>query len=369
MNTHRAVTAPAGPAARNVRTGAPQSRTTAVPADPVRELMHRHRELCERAVDPLEIAAGLEAYGVTDRTAARFRHRDVFALAEELFARVPRADGNGMGTAPDHLADASHARWSGGPCRARVRTSRAVLGVLLLPLLPGLLCATALGLFELAQVRRAGVPVTIPLGVAAAIAVGAAVRLVLRRVVSAVPTVLLTLATCWLTGCALFGDALLDALLGGPDGSGVRAAGAARAGTATVLSLACAVAPAAWCARWFAARARLRLKRSRSLDEFAARTRPLVAAAVALFIAALLGLQFAVGAVARSGAPLPVGTALGVLLFTALLLTAHGFGGAAGIGLGAACAMEALALVAALAVRLPGAGAYERPVHAALTAV
>ncbi|NED15731.1 hypothetical protein G3I33_30205, partial [Streptomyces sp. SID9124] len=31
-------------------------------ADPVRALMHRHRELCERAVDPLEIAAGLEAH-------------------------------------------------------------------------------------------------------------------------------------------------------------------------------------------------------------------------------------------------------------------------------------------------------------------
>ena len=52
------------------------------PADPVKALMHRHRDLCERAVDPLEIAAGLEAHGVTDRTAARFRHRDVFALAE-----------------------------------------------------------------------------------------------------------------------------------------------------------------------------------------------------------------------------------------------------------------------------------------------
>ncbi|MZE55083.1 hypothetical protein GTY86_28170, partial [Streptomyces sp. SID5770] len=52
--------------------------------------MHRHRELCERAVDPLEVAAGLEAQGFTDRTAARYRHRDVFSLAEELYARVPR---------------------------------------------------------------------------------------------------------------------------------------------------------------------------------------------------------------------------------------------------------------------------------------
>lgn len=59
------------------------------PADPVKVLMHRHRELCERAVDPLEIAAGLEAHGLTDRAAARYRHRDVFSLAEELYARVP----------------------------------------------------------------------------------------------------------------------------------------------------------------------------------------------------------------------------------------------------------------------------------------
>lgn len=59
-------------------------------ADPVKALMHRHRDLCERAVDPLEIAAGLEAHGVTDRTAARFRHRDVFSLAEEMYARVSR---------------------------------------------------------------------------------------------------------------------------------------------------------------------------------------------------------------------------------------------------------------------------------------
>ncbi|MBT2546034.1 hypothetical protein J7E99_36570, partial [Streptomyces sp. ISL-44] len=60
--------------------------------DPVKALLHRHRELCERAVDPLEIAAGLEAHGITDRTATRFRHRDVFSLAEELYARTPHGE-------------------------------------------------------------------------------------------------------------------------------------------------------------------------------------------------------------------------------------------------------------------------------------
>ncbi|MCZ9344407.1 hypothetical protein NGM37_42350, partial [Streptomyces sp. TRM76130] len=72
-------------------------RRTRIGADPVKALMLRHHELCARAVDPLEIAAGLEAHGVTDRTAARFRHRDVFALAEEMYARVPR-DGDRPGT-------------------------------------------------------------------------------------------------------------------------------------------------------------------------------------------------------------------------------------------------------------------------------
>lgn len=90
------------------------------PADPVRSLMHRHRELCERAVDPLEIAAGLEAHGVTDRAAARYRHRDVFSLAEELFARVPAVAGSPRqgiarrSVTPGHGPPGRSAHW----CRA-----------------------------------------------------------------------------------------------------------------------------------------------------------------------------------------------------------------------------------------------------------
>ncbi|MER5635780.1 hypothetical protein ABT095_02350 [Kitasatospora sp. NPDC002227] len=60
-------------------------------ADPVRELMVRHREVCEQAVDPLEIAAALEDSGLGPPEAARYRHADVFTLAEELYARVPRS--------------------------------------------------------------------------------------------------------------------------------------------------------------------------------------------------------------------------------------------------------------------------------------
>lgn len=98
------------------------------PADPVKTLMHSHRELCERAVDPLEIAAGLEAHGVTDRAAARFRHRDVFSLAEELYARVPRA-------ADTDTAGAT------APYPARSGDPRA--GWVPRTLLPGAVCAVA----------------------------------------------------------------------------------------------------------------------------------------------------------------------------------------------------------------------------------
>ncbi|WP_035865704.1 hypothetical protein [Kitasatospora cheerisanensis] len=63
---------------------------TPPPADPVRELLDANRELCERAVHPLEIAAALEDSGLAVDGAARYRHADVFGLAEELYARVPR---------------------------------------------------------------------------------------------------------------------------------------------------------------------------------------------------------------------------------------------------------------------------------------
>ncbi|MFD0565175.1 hypothetical protein ACFQ2M_26605 [Kitasatospora saccharophila] len=68
-------------------TGTP---ATGAPADPVRELLDANRDLCEQAVDPLEIAAALEDSGLAADGAARYRHADVFGLAEELYARVPR---------------------------------------------------------------------------------------------------------------------------------------------------------------------------------------------------------------------------------------------------------------------------------------
>ncbi|MEU0658772.1 hypothetical protein [Streptomyces lavendulocolor] len=304
-------------------------------ADPVKALLHRHRELCERAVDPLEIAAGLEAHGVTDRTAARFRHRDVFSLAEELYARVPRGDG---GTRHGSAAPASGAAtpWSAG--------------ALLLALLPG-----ALGLLTVAGLTATDGPLRAAVGVAGAL--GLAVALA-----GPAPAPGTRAWTGFLLIYALVGDGLLAELLaGGPDGPWPLDA-------PPLLGLALAAAPAVWCARLFATRARRRLAGSRGLADFAAGTRPLLLGVVALYTAALTGLLALVGTVLGAGPPGGGAVALGVLLFLARLLTAHGYRGAAASGLAAACAVHGLALASVLAARLPGCDLLARPVEAAFSA-
>ncbi|MFI8101937.1 hypothetical protein [Streptomyces sp. NPDC086023] len=298
-------------------------------ADPVKVLLHRHRELCERAVDPLEIAAGLEAHGVTDRTAARFRHRDVFSLAEELYARVPRGAGQGRpgaaGTAPGQGArghdgpSAAHA----GPAAvdpAAPTAGRRALGYGL-SLLPG---ALAVGTRVLAE------------GTAAVAAGGALALVALVCCLRAGPLRVTgrTGATAWLWAAALTaGVACADAV--GTEGAPPGAA----AGTLTALAL--AAAPATWCAGLFATRARRRLAVSRLLEEFAAGMRPLLLGVCAVFAVALAGL------LALTGGALAAGTCLGVLLFLARLLAVHGSPAAARNALGAVCAAEAVLLGAA----------------------
>ncbi|MET8008657.1 hypothetical protein ABZU86_29280 [Streptomyces sp. NPDC005271] len=323
------------------------------PVDPVRGLMHRHRKLCARAVDPLEIAAGLEAHGVTDRTAARFRHRDVFSLAEELYARVPRAEE----PAP--------------PAPAPTGTAARRMARGALRLLPGALCtATVYALVR----TEAGIRMAV--GVAGAVLVAVALWRCLcrgplrvrgrgsgRRARLAGP-----LCTGWLLSYAACGDWLLTGLLEGTPGP-YAAAPAAEA--AVVLAL--AVAPAAWCARWFAVLARRRLAASRGLAEFAAGARPLCVGAVAAF---LLGLVVLVPVARLTLSEPPAGpvttaeaavAALGALLFLARLLAVHGFRRAALTGTAVAWAAEATALAAALAARLPGGSPLGEPL-ARLTA-
>jgi hypothetical protein len=58
----------------------------------VDELCAQMAEVCASAVDPLEVAAALEFEGLGDEAVReRYGYPDVFALANELFNRVPRA--------------------------------------------------------------------------------------------------------------------------------------------------------------------------------------------------------------------------------------------------------------------------------------
>ncbi|SEE61424.1 hypothetical protein SAMN05216533_2943 [Streptomyces sp. Ag109_O5-10] len=338
---------PGGPTAVQDTVGG--RRTTSrrgAAADPVKALMHRHRALCERAVDPLEIAAGLEAHGVTDRTAARFRHRDVFSLAEELYARVPRDE---------------DPRPNPGPAPApRVRADRA-----LLTLLPGVVCAAAVTAVRLTEGR--------PRLLAAAVgvlAVALAVRPVLRRGPLAAPartpawraTTGTRAWTCWLLAYALLGDGLLRAVLdGGPDGLPTGAAdGPWPVTTAPVLALTLACAPAAWSAHLFTAGARRRLAASRGLEEFTGAVQPLLLGTFALFLGALTALLALCGAALGEPAGYPAALALGSLLLLARLLAVHNV--PQGAALAAAAATEAAAVALVLAGRLPGCAFLTAPV-------
>ncbi|MET9322420.1 hypothetical protein ABZX75_19845 [Streptomyces sp. NPDC003038] len=268
-----AASAPAGPGvpagpARAAAPGAPAALRRRAGGDPVKALLHRHRDLCARAVDPLEIAAGLEAHGLTDRTAARFRHRDVFSLAEELYARTPRGE--------------TPAAPPAGLLRGDAASSRRALRGFGCALLPG---ALALG------GTAAGIPYAGPV---AALVTVAALVWPGRAAGSRFPWLAHLLAAA-AVGWAVH-----------------------RHGAALGAGLALAAAPGHLLAAAFAARARRGLARSRALADFAERARPLLLGAAALFTAS------AAGAAAIAGAPLTVAVPLAVVLFLTRLLLRHG---------------------------------------------
>ncbi|MGW1190676.1 hypothetical protein [Streptomyces sp. NPDC002559] len=310
-------------------------------ADPVKSLMHRHRQLCERAVDPLEIAAGLEAHGVTDRVAARYRHRDVFSLAEELFARMP-----GAVTEP--------ATGPGAPERdARTRAAWSLRA-----LLPGAVCAATVGVLDLTEGTLGG-GARLAVALAGALLALTGLALALRdgplRAGGRSP-VTARLYGCWLLGYVLYGEPLLDQVLsGGPEGPW-------EITPAPLLGLALSLAPAAWSAHLFSVHARRKLHGSRALEEFAAGVRPLLFGAVALHLCALIGLLHLARLGYGSGGAFAGAAALGVLLLLARLLTGHGYPGPATAALATACAVEALAPALILAGRLPGLHFLARPV-------
>ncbi|MFD3341050.1 hypothetical protein ACWDX8_31215 [Streptomyces anthocyanicus] len=340
----------AGRAGRDGRQSPPASAVRRSAADPVKGLLHRHRELCERAVDPLEIAAGLEAHGVTDRTAARFRHRDVFSLAEEMYARVPRD-----GDAPAPPEDGPTPR-PDGPRAA---------GSVLLALLPGVLCAAAVAGLRLTDGR--------PRLIAAAggvLAVSLALGAALRRGPLTAATRTTSTWTCWLLGYALLGDGLLrTAVSGGPDGLPDGSPdGAWPVTLAPVLALTLSYAPAVGCAHLFAAGARRKLSSSRGLTDFSASVRPLLLGAFALYLGALAALLTLTGAVLGEPADWSQGLSLGALLLLARLLGVHGHTHAGPFVLTATAAAEAAALATVFAGRLPGCGLLSAPVEALVAA-
>ncbi|MFD6533031.1 hypothetical protein [Streptomyces sp. NPDC060184] len=320
----------------------PSPRAVPASADPVRALLHRHRELCERAVDPLEIAAGLEAHGLTDRAAARYRHRDVFSLAEELYARVPRPATGPVRAVADRRTghDPGHrAAWS------------------LHALLPGAACLTTVGALRVTE-GALGTGARNVLTAAGVLLVFLALRSALATGPLHAPAGSGRTAryTCWLLGYAVYGEELLAQVLsGGPDGHWP--------GTpAPLLGLSLAVVPAAWSAHLFAVRARRKLGGSRALEEFGAGVRPVLLTSVALFLAALLPLML-LADLGYGGHGVPLSAyALGMLLFLARLETAHGLPAPAVTALAAACAVEAAAPLLVLSGRLPGLGLLARPV-------
>ncbi|MFH9571390.1 hypothetical protein ACH4MG_12660 [Streptomyces sp. NPDC017454] len=324
----------------------PSSAARRAAADPVKALLHRHRALCERAVDPLEIAAGLEAHGVTVRTAARFRHRDVFSLAEEMYARVPR-DADASPGPTDQPAPRGHTTW------------------ILLALLPGTLCATAVAGLRLTDGRPRLIA-----AVVGVLAVTLALRAALRRGPLSAAARVTGVWTCWLVGYALFGDGLLHAALaGGPDGlPDGTADGPWPVSVAPVLALALACAPAAGITHLFTVRARRKLAASRGLSDFSASVRPLLLGTFALFMGVLTALVALTGAVLGEPAAHPQALTLGALLMLARLLTVHGCTRAPTLVLAASAAAQAAALATLFACRLPGCGFLAAPVEAVIAA-
>ncbi|WP_409003471.1 hypothetical protein, partial [Streptomyces ipomoeae] len=311
-------------------------------ADPVKALMHRHRELCERAVDPLEIAAGLEAHGVTDRTAACFRHRDVFSLAEEMYARVPRD-----GETPPERELATDSAPGAGQGRAWAA----------LALLPGTLCATAVAGVRFVE----GQPrLVAAVAVVGTLAVALGLRTALRQGPLCVPSGESGRTgawTCWLIGYTLLGDGLLAAGLGGgPHGPWPLAA-------APVLALALACAPAIWCTHLLSVRARRKLAASRGLAEFSDSVKPLLLGVFALYLCALAALLALCGALLDEPAAHPGAGSLGALLLLARLLTARGFARVPAVVLRIAALTEALALATVFASRLPNCSFLSVPVE------
>ncbi|MET7638329.1 hypothetical protein [Streptomyces sp. NPDC005438] len=217
-------------------------------ADPVQGMLRRHRQLCERAVDPWEIAAGLEAAGVGERTVHRLRHRDVFTLAEELYARrTPEPAPTEQAPAPPAPAPDRPAPAWWTPCAPLAAAGGAWLW----------------------WTRSLDWPLRLALGAPLALALLWALDRLAREL--ALPAG----ARRWALW-SLCGAAMAPLLGGGPQ----------LAWAAAPLGLALAVGPARWLWWRFVRLAAHELAGSRRLADFTSRTRLLLALSVGLAVLA-----------------------------------------------------------------------------------
>ena len=217
-------------------------------ADPVHTLRERHLACCEGAVHPLEIAAELEAAGIGPGTAGHYRHNDVFALAEELHARVPRRPAALPTPAPE-------SPW-------RRRAAPAWLAAVLYPLpVLGLKLAAPAG--PGARARPFELAAVVLIGLVAFATTGRGHGLAAR------------------IGCALGLAALLGAAVAAP-----------RADPAMAVALSAAMGAAEWCARWFRQIGWGHLDTAHSRAGFRTRMRPVLPVTVGLYLSGLAAISF-----------------------------------------------------------------------------
>jgi hypothetical protein len=228
-------------------------------ADPVHALRERHLACCESAVHPLEIAAELESSGIGPGTAGHYRHNDVFSLAEELYARVPRRPAALRAVA----AESPWRRRAAPACRAAALYLLPCLGLWLADRLSG----------RAGGVGRGPWPVLAVAGLFAVVAVVTAGR-------RAGPAAR--------AGYALGLAVLLGAAVAAP-----------RADPAMAAALALAMGAAEWCARWFRHIGWGHLDTAHSRAGFRARMRPVLPVAVGLYLSGLAAASFAAQVLAR----------------------------------------------------------------------
>ncbi|MFD5468459.1 hypothetical protein ACFWIQ_37480 [Kitasatospora sp. NPDC127059] len=270
--------AEAGPAPR-AGAGGPR---TGPSADPVREVMAEHRELCERAVDPLEIAAGLEEAGYGPDAAARCRHADLFSLAEELYARVPRRPPAPEPPGPRQCGPAARAALTAAALAALPCAGVVALGARWPVLLPAAVPLVLLPALTAPAPAEPGGP---------------------ARPAALGPARTPTRPTGSGSGPTALGQGLgLAALLLLP----LTAPGADRPlAAALVLAAGVSAGSAERAARWYRQVGRGHLGAARTLAGFRARMRPVLPVAVALHLAVLGVLTYAALAVLAVVAPRP----------------------------------------------------------------